>query len=127
MPDKPTDEGEITSRLKRTDEELQDLQRSVKTGMVNVKILIEFRQAIDHARQATAAMKHWLEEQESGGDPFQLLPKVMTERMRIATELLRDVTRDVESGDIDFDTAGIVELNQTLKTLQERLGRFFRE
>jgi hypothetical protein len=127
MPDKPSDEGEITSRLKKTDEELQDLQRSVKTGMVNVKILMEFRQAIDHARQATAAMRHWLEEQESGGDPYHLLPKVMTERMRIATDLLRDVTRDVESGDIDFDTAGLVELHQTLKTLQERLGRFFRE
>jgi hypothetical protein len=37
------------------------------------------------------------------------------------------VTRDVESGDIDFDTAGLVELHQTVKTLAERLGKFFRE
>ncbi|HET6841604.1 MAG TPA: hypothetical protein VFK06_07940 [Candidatus Angelobacter sp.] len=126
MPDKP-ENPEITSRLKKTDQELQELQSSVRTGMVNVKILMEFRQAIEHARQATAAMQSWLEEQErAGGDPFKLLPKVMTERMKIATDLLRDVTHDVESGDIDFDTPGLVELHQTLRTLLERMGRFFR-
>jgi hypothetical protein len=128
MSDKLPENPEITSRLKKTDEELKQLQHSVKTGMVNVKILMEFRQAIEHARQATAAMQHWLEEQEkAGGDPYQLLPKVMTERMKIATDLLRDVTHDVESGDIDFDTPGLVELHQTLKTLMERMGKFFRE
>ncbi len=126
MPDKP-ENPEITSRLKKTDQELQELQSSVRTGMVNVKILMEFRQAIEHARQATAAMQSWLEEQNrAGGDPFKLLPKVMTERMKIATDLLRDVTHDVESGDIDFDTPGLVELHQTLRTLLERMGRFFR-
>ena len=126
MSDKP-ENPEITSRLKKTDQELKDLQSSVRTGMVNVKILMEFRQAIEHARQATAAMQSWLEEQDrAGGDPFKLLPKVMTERMKIATDLLRDVTHDVESGDIDFDTPGLVELHQTLRTLLERMGRFFR-
>jgi hypothetical protein len=126
MSDKP-ENPEITSRLKKTDQELKDLQSSVRTGMVNVKILMEFRQAIEHARQATAAMQSWLEEQNrAGGDPFKLLPKVMTERMKIATDLLRDVTHDVESGDIDFDTPGLVELHQTLRTLLERMGRFFR-
>lgn len=126
MPDKP-ENPEITSRLKKTDQELQELQSSVRTGMVNVKILMEFRQAIEHARQATAAMQSWLEEQDrAGGDPFKLLPKVMTERMKIVTDLLRDVTHDVESGDIDFDTPGLVELHQTLRTLLERMGRFFR-
>ncbi|HLY98859.1 MAG TPA: hypothetical protein VKT33_07310 [Candidatus Angelobacter sp.] len=126
MPDKP-ENPEITSRLKKTDQELKDLQSSVRTGMVNVKILMEFRQAIEHARQATAAMQSWLEEQErAGGDPFKLLPKVMTERMKIVTDLLRDVTHDVESGDIDFDTPGLTELHQTLRTLLERMGRFFR-
>ncbi|HWX53739.1 MAG TPA: hypothetical protein VN176_04020 [Verrucomicrobiae bacterium] len=128
MPDKPSDNPEITSRLKKSDAELKELQHSVKTGMVNVKILMEFRQAIENARKATAAMQHWLEEQEkTGGDPFQLLPKVMTERMRIVTQLLKDVTHDVESGDIDFETPGLVELHQTLRTLTERMGRFFRE
>jgi hypothetical protein len=126
MSDKP-ENPEITSRLKKTDQELKELQSSVRTGMVNVKILMEFRQAIEHARQATSAMQSWLEEQErAGGDPFKLLPKVMTERMKIVTDLLRDVTHDVESGDIDFDTPGLVELHQTLRTLLERMGRFFR-
>jgi len=128
MPDKAPENPEITSRLKKTGEDLKQLQSSVKTGMVNVKILMEFRQAIEHARLTTSAMQRWLEEQEkAGGDPYQLLPKVMSERLKITTQLLRDVTHDVESGDIDFDTPGLVELHSTLKTLMERMARFFRE
>src|SRR5258708_40138584 len=119
-------EGEITSRLKKTDEDLENLQRSVKTGMVNVKILMEFRQAIDHARQSTAAMQHWLEEQaRTGGDPYKLLPKGMTERMRIVTQLVRDVAHDIDSGDSDFDNEGRCELHQAVRALMERAGNVF--
>ena len=126
MPDQPGDKPEIASRLKKTEQELKDLQHSVKTGMVNVKVLMDFRQAIEHARQASAAVQHWLEEQDkTGGDPYQLLPRGMSERMRMATDLLRDVTHDVDGGDVDFDTPGLPELHQALKTLLERMTKFF--
>jgi len=125
MPDQ-SEKPELASRLKKTEKELGELQQSLRTGMVNVKVLMEFRHAVEHARQASAAMQHWLEEQDkAGGDPYHLLPKVMTERMRIATDLLRDVTHDVESGDLDFDTPGLVEFHQMLKTLMERMTKFF--
>ncbi len=51
----------------------------------------------------------------------------MTERMRIVTQLVRDVAHDIDSGDIDFDTEGLVELHQAVRTLMERAGKFFRE
>src|SRR5258708_14512677 len=114
-------EGEITSRLKRTDEDLENLQRSVKTGMVNVKILMEFRQAIDHARQSTAAMQDWLEEQDrTGGEPYKLLPKVMTERMRIVPQLGRDVAPDIDRGSLAFDNEGLFALHPPGRTCSVR-------
>src|SRR5205807_8695778 len=125
MPDKLPQDPELASRLQKTDRELKDLQHSVKTGMIDVRVLMEFRQSIERARQASAAVQNGLEETQKGGDPFALLPRVMTERMRIATELLRAVTKDIEGGDVDFDTPGLVEFHKALKILQERLIKFF--
>ena len=125
MTDKTPENPELASRLQKTDRELKDLQHSVKTGMIDVRVLMEFRQSIERARQASAAVQNWLEETQKGGDPFALLPRVMTERMRIATELLRDVTQDIEGGDVDFDTPGLVEFHKALKVLQERMVKFF--
>jgi len=121
MPEGP----EFTSKLKKTDEDLKDLQLSLRTGMVNVKVLMEFRQAVEHARQASAAVQQWLDQEKSGGDPFHVLPKVVQERMQISVALLRDVTQDIEAGDIDFDTPGLAQLHRAVSTLQERLLRFF--
>jgi len=120
-PQKP----ELESKLKKTDDDLKDLQLSVKTGMVNVKVLMEFRQAIEHARAASAAVQQWMEKEKSGGDPFHILPKVVTERLQIATALIRDVCQDIDSGDIDFDTTGLPALHKSATSLYERLTKFF--
>ena len=116
---------EIASRLKKTDQELKDLQSSVKTGMINVKVLLEFRNATERARQASAAVQQWLEAQKKGSDPYQLLPQVIRERVAMANELLKDVTHDLEGGDLDFETPGLAELNRTVRRLAEHLVRLF--
>jgi hypothetical protein len=115
----------IASQLKKTDEELKEAQHSVKTGMINVKVLMEFRSAIERARVATAAVQQWLDAQGKGNDPYQLLPHVISERVRMANELLKDVTHDLEGGDLDFETPGLAELQKTVKTLAEHLNRLF--
>lgn len=115
----------IASQLKKADAELKEAQVSVKTGMINVKVLMEFRAATERARLATAAVHQWLEAQGKGGDPYQLLPGVMSERVKMTTELVRDVTHDLEGGDVDFETPGLGELNKAVKTLMERLSKLF--
>lgn len=121
----PVPSQEIASRLKKTDQELRDLQSSVKTGMINVKVLVEFRNASERARQASAAVQQWLEAQGKGNDPYLLLPQVMAERVNMATELLKDVTHDLEGGDMDFETPGLAELNRQVKALSDCLSRLF--
>ena len=115
----------IASQLKKADAELKEAQVSVKTGMINVKVLMEFRAATERARLATAAVHQWLEAQGKGGDPYQLLPGVMSERVKMTTELVRDVTHDLEGGDVDFETPGLGELHKAVKTLMERLSKLF--
>jgi hypothetical protein len=55
MVSKPQQDPELSSRLKKTNDELKDLQDSVKTGMINVKVLMDFRVAAERARQANGS------------------------------------------------------------------------
>ena len=116
---------ELSSRLKKTNEELKQLEDSVKTGMINVKVLMDFRAASERARKASAAVQRWLESQGKGNDPYQLMAEVMRQRVEMTTQLVKDVTRDLESLDVDFDTPGLPALNNAVRTLTERLGKLF--
>ena len=125
MASKPQQDPELSSRLKKTNDELKQQQDSVKTGMINVKVLMDFRVASERARQASAAVQHWLESQGKGNDPYQLMNEVMRQRVEMTTQLVKDVTRDLESLDLDFDTPGLPALNQAVQTLAERLTKLF--
>jgi hypothetical protein len=125
MAQNPQQAPELSSRLKRTNDDLKNLQDSVKTGMINVKVLMDFRAAAERARQASAAVQQWLDAQGKGGDPYQLMSQVMGQRVEMTTQLVKDVTRDLETLDVDFDTPGLPELNRAVQTLAERLSKLF--
>jgi hypothetical protein len=116
---------ELSSRLQKTNEDLKNLQSSVKTGMINVKVLVEFRTAIERARQASAAVEQWLDAQGKGGDPYLLMEQVIRQRIEMTTQLVKDVTVDLESLDVDFDTPGLPSLNEAVRKLAERLEKLF--
>jgi len=90
-----------------------------------VKVLMDFRTASERARQASAAVQRWLESQGKGKDPYQLMAEVMRQRVEMTTQLVKDVTRDLESLDVDFDTPGLPALNNAVRTLAERLSKLF--
>ena len=125
MADSPTKDPELSSRLRKTNEELKNLQNSVKTGMINVKVLMDFRTATERARQASVAVQQWLDAQGKGGDPYKLMEQVVRQRVEMATQLINDVAVDLESFDVDFDTPGLPALNQAVRTIGERLDKLF--
>jgi hypothetical protein len=116
--------GNITAKIQAMNHEVEQLERAVRTGTVDVRVLVEFREAMNHARRASSAVQRWVEEEAKKGDPFSAVRFVMAERMRVATQLLNDLARDVECGDLDFDTPGLSGLHASVKTLNERLARF---
>ena len=125
MADRPTKDPELSSRLRKTNEELKNLQNSVKTGMINVKVLMDFRTATERARQASAAVQQWLDAQGKGGDPYKLMEQVVRQRVEMATQLIKDVVVDLESLDVDYDTPGLPELNQAVRKLGKSLDKLF--
>ena len=116
---------ELSSRLKKATEELKDLQFSVRTGMINVKVLMDFRAATERARQAGAAVQQWLETEGKGQDPYQLMSQVISQRVEMATQLVTDISRDLESFDVDLDTPGLPQLNKAVCELAEKLSKLF--
>jgi len=125
MADSQTKDPELSSRLRKTNEELKNLQSSVKTGMINVKVLMDFRTATERARQASAAVQQWLDAQGKGGDPYKLMEQVVKQRVEMTTQLIKDVTVDLESLDVDYDTPGLPELNQAVRKLGKSLDKLF--
>jgi hypothetical protein len=125
MAETPQRNPELSSRLQKTNEELKNLQNSVRTGMINVKVLMEFRTATERARQASAAVQQWLDAQGKGSDPYKLMEQVMRQRVEMTTQLVKDVTVDLESLDVDFDTPGLPDLNEAVRKLVERLEKLF--
>src|SRR5258706_3009515 len=92
--------GDITAKIQAATQELDQLEKAVRTGTVDVRVLVEFREAMNHARRASGAVQKWMEEEAAKGDPFSAVQFVMAERMRIATQLMGELALDVESGDV---------------------------
>jgi hypothetical protein len=53
------------------------------------------------------------------------MEQVVRQRVEMATQLIKDVTVDLESLDVDFDTPGLPALHQAVRTVSERLEKLF--
>jgi hypothetical protein len=124
MDKKVPEDPSLTSRLRSASGDLKQLEQDIKTGMVDVRVLVEFREAMNHARHTAFAVEKWMhEEKKVGGNPYSVVQMVVTERMRVITELTHDLINDLDSGDLDYETQGTGELYTLVKSLEERLAR----
>jgi hypothetical protein len=75
--------------------------------------------------QASAAVQQWLDAQGKGGDGDlnKLMERVIEQRLEMPTQLVQDVTVDLECLDVDFDTPGLPSLNEAVCNLAERLEK----
>jgi hypothetical protein len=118
-----SDPPSVSERLEATTKELQHLEDLVKSGDLDSRVLSEFRNAVDHMRSTSWAVQKWMGlSDRSGGDPFTVLPILSEERVRRATQILRDLTLDLQATDIGIDTKGIGDLFTSLDDLRRRLA-----
>lgn len=128
MAKKIGEDPELSARLQKAGDDLKELEGRIKTGMIDLRVLAEFREAMNHARHTAFAVQKWAqEEQKAGGNPYSIMEAVMTERMRVATQLCKDLLTDIQRGDIDYDTPGTMELYKQIQSLEEHLGQFLRQ
>jgi hypothetical protein len=113
----------ITQRLEQATGELYRLEELVKSGDLDSRVLSEFRNAVDHIRSTTFAVQKWIGlNEQSGGDPFSVLPIMSAERVKRATQITNDLCLDLQTVDIGIDTPGVLELFNAIDDLRRRLA-----
>lgn len=113
----------ISARLESATAELHQLEELVKSGDLDARVLSEFRNAVDHIRSTTWAVQKWVGlSNESGGDPFSVLPIMSAERVKRATQICSDLALDLQTVDVGIETPGIIELFNAVDDLHRRLG-----
>ena len=117
----------VNFQLKKTSAELLQLEQSMRTGGIDQRILMDFRDAVDHVRKTAWAVQEWQERQLQKHDPQTVLPLITTERIRRATQLSIAIRKDMEAHDVTRETTGMHEFYQAVESLYPRVANLFRE
>jgi len=111
----------VNFQLKKTSAELLKLGQAVKSGSLDTRILMEFREAVDYVRKTAWAVQEWQERQLQKHDPHTVLPLIIAERIRRATHLSKTIETDLAAHDVTRETAGIDELFRSVEGLYQGL------
>jgi hypothetical protein len=115
----------LAFRLRKTTAELQSLDKEIKSGNVDPSVLREFRDSVDYVRTTAWAVQEWQERQARQRDTATVLPLLVMERVRRATQLCTAVTNDLKESKIAPQTAGIENLLRVTEQLSRGLAELF--
>lgn len=124
-------EGEkgLSSRLKDAIKEMKELESGLKhlDGSVDPRLLGEFRDAADHIRSAAWTMQFWLAQHGQAVSTPLLYESLLTrERVRRATQLCNDLSRDLEkppAAPEPLEASKLRDLQNALQRLSQSLAQ----
>jgi hypothetical protein len=116
----------VNFQLKKTTAELAKIEQAIKSGGVEPSILREFRDAVDYVRKTAWAVQERRERQLQQHDPQTVLPLLIIERIRRATQLNKAITTDL-AHEVTRETTGIDEFFRTVESLYQRVVDLFRD
>ena len=115
--------GSLSQKITRAISELNELEQNLVKERVDPRLIAQFHDAVGHLRQTTWTLQKWVELNTTGGDPFEVLPQLESERMQMLTKLAHNVNADVDATTITEFTLGISELYETVQGLYRRLRK----
>jgi len=117
----------VNFQLKKTSVELVKIEQAIKSGSVEPSLLREFRDAVDYVRKTAWAVQEWQERQLQQHDPQTLLPLLIIERIRRATQINKAITTDLAAHGVTRETTGIDEFFRTVESLYQSVADLFRD
>lgn len=115
--------GAMSQKILNAINELNTLEQNLVKDRVDPRLIAQLHDAINHVRQTAWTVQQWADLNASGGDPFEVLPQLESERMQMLGKLAHNVTADIDSTSINQYTVGITELYETVQHLYRRLHR----
>ncbi len=117
----------VNFQLKKTSAELLQLEHSIRTGGIDQRILMDFRDAVDHVRKTAWAVQEWQERQITHHDPHTLLPLLTSERIRRAAQLGNAIVSDLTAHEVTRETPGVSRLFEAVQRMHQLLAELLRE
>lgn len=116
----------VNFELKKTSAQLSRIEEAIKSGGVDHRILRDFRDAVDYVRKTAWAVQEWQERQLRRHDPQTVVPLIISERIRRATQLGKSISTDLNSHDVTQETAGIKDFFGVIETLRAQITALFK-
>jgi len=116
----------VNFQLKKTSAQLAKIEEAIKSGGVDPRILRDFRDAVDYVRKTAWAVQEWQERQLKQHDPQTVLPLIISERIRRATQLSHSISADLAAHDVTHDTSGLKEFFRAIEGLYIQIGSLLR-
>jgi hypothetical protein len=107
---------QVTNQVARITGELNRLEQLLSAGMVDRRVLSEFRFAVDRARQTGWQVQTWLD-----GDRRELSSMITEERIHCITRMTNQLASELEVEGNRF--AGLDALRVAMQKLDSALGK----
>jgi len=119
--------GGIADRLVRASAEMRNIETLLMSEPeVDQRILLDFREAVNHVRHAAWVTQQWLDRKAQNRDSYEILSLLTAERVRITTNLTKDLALDLDAAEITFETPGLRALYGNSEILYFRLRKLFK-
>jgi hypothetical protein len=113
----------VDLQVNKTLVELQNLEKALQCEDLDIRLVKEYRDAVDHILAAAGTLQQLREGQFRGLDDGELLSTLAAERFRRTTNLCLGMIADLDSGRVKSEFKGVNELYAALERLHERLRK----
>ena len=117
----------IDLQVNKTIVELQNLEKAFNDDNLDVRIVREYRDAMDYICKITDTLRRLRVSKNQSSDDRELLSALAADRVRRAISVCLDVTADLDAGRIGQNSARVEELAETVEDLQQRLKQYRRK
>ena len=113
----------VDLQVKKTIVELQNLENALQCEDIDLRLVKEYRDAVDYIRTAAETLEQLRECQFRGLDNGELLSGLATDRMQRTINLCLEMIADLDAGRVKNGSKGVDELFRALEHLHDRLRR----
>lgn len=111
----------VDLQVKKTAVEMRKLETSLRSQGIDLRLLKEFRDAVDYVRTAATVAHQLRELQLHGREETEALALMSEERVRRAASLCLAIVTDLDEERVNSETKGLDELYFSLEQACDRL------
>ncbi len=113
---------DLTIRVQAAASELREIEELIRETEVDPIIHREFRESVGHVRSSAWAVQRWMEMQAERQDPLPVLTYLNNERIRMATQISRNLLHDLKAMELKAQKVDLRDLLHSVEDLFTHLA-----